>query len=71
MSTHSKQLDALLRRLRSSTEQQIAAVKSLQFATLEVEPNGETIDRTQEYAATLERTLHDLDDAIELAGKLA
>ena len=70
MSTFSRQLDGTLKRLKQDAEKQLAALKSQQFAVFEVLPSGESVDRTTQQISTLEKTVKELDEAIEVAGKV-
>jgi hypothetical protein len=70
VSTFSRQLDGTLKRLKQDAEKQLAALKSQQFAVFEVLPSGESVDRTTQQISTLEKTVKELDEAIEVAGKV-
>jgi hypothetical protein len=71
VSTFSRQLDGTLKRMKQDAEKQLAALKSQQFAVFEVLPSGESVDRTTQQISTLEQTVKELDEAIEVAGKVS
>jgi hypothetical protein len=70
MSTYSKLLDDMLRRMKTDAEKQLAALRAQQFAVFEILPNGDSVDRTSQQVATLEQTIRELDEAIDVAGKV-
>jgi hypothetical protein len=70
MSTYSKLLDDMLRRMKTDAEKQLAALRAQQFAVFEILPNGDSVDRTSQQVATLEQTIRELDEAISVAGKV-
>ncbi len=68
MSPHSKELDAILRRTKSSAEQQLEGLRTEQFAIFKLLPDGGCLDWTPQQITTLERTIQDLNEAIRLSG---
>jgi CTP-dependent riboflavin kinase len=71
VSTDSGQLDETLKRMKQDAEKQLAALKSQQFAVFEVLPNGDSVDRTTQQISTLEKTVEELNVAIEIARKVS
>jgi hypothetical protein len=69
VATCSTQFDETLKRMKQNAEERLAALKSRHFAVFEVLPSGEDIDPATEQIATLEQTIQELDEAIEIARK--
>ena len=66
-SRHSKQLDAILKRMKLSAERQLEGFRRQQFALFKLLPDGGCLDSTPEQITALEKTIQELNEAIRLA----
>jgi hypothetical protein len=67
MSTYSDRLYQVLKNMKMDAEQQLSALRAQQFAVFEILSNGDSLDRTAEQVTTLQRSIEQLDEALNLA----